>query len=104
MSTFICDKCGAIDNTAISGYWNRCRLKHEGKLNDGYSEFLCSKCNLGKWHDKFPREHWSKIGFEKCLEIMKRGDGSLINARQHFRDIGVIGSKTNIHEEVLWEE
>lgn len=47
MSIFRCDKCGCIENSAISAYW--CRPTKE-------SPALCSECDseIGKWHGKFP--------------------------------------------------
>lgn len=47
MSAFICEKCGCVENTALSRYWYR--EKNE--------EALCSECDkkIGKWHDCFPK-------------------------------------------------
>lgn len=95
MSTFICTRCGAIENTATSDYWLDVS---EGKPP------ICSKCETGQWHNKFPREHWSKLGVGEVLRLQKLGQGDLINARNHLRDIGVIGSKKNITKEIEWED
>jgi len=58
MPLFLCDKCGVIENTALSAYWSK------DQLLDGAA--LCSECThikfsdgdeqYGKWHGKFPRE------------------------------------------------
>lgn len=64
MPTFICHDCGAIDNTALTHYWSR-------KL--GGQPALCSKCLTGKWHDQFPRQHWSELGIGRVLELQKLG-------------------------------
>ena len=54
MSTFICTKCGAVENTATSNYWvNKC----DGK------PIICSYCETGRWHGKFKIQHWSEWGF-----------------------------------------
>ena len=94
MSTFICTKCGALENTATSEYWY---FIMEGE------EPICSKCSTGEWHNRFPRKHWSEVGIDKLLKAQKLGKGDFINAREHLRDIGVIGSKKNIRKEIPWE-
>lgn len=94
MPTFLCERCGAIENTATSDYW---LYKLDNK------PVLCSKCSTGKWHDRFPRQHWSSVGIDELLRAQKRNQGDFINARSHLRDIGVIGSKVTTIEEVPWE-
>jgi hypothetical protein len=51
MSLFVCDKCGVVENTALSRYWLRDRFG---------DELLCSQCDpeIGKWHGLLPREQW----------------------------------------------
>ncbi len=52
MGLFACTHCGSVDNTAFTNYavrqWD----------NDPP---LCSACDpdIGKWHDLFPRRHWT---------------------------------------------
>jgi len=50
MGAFVCDKCGCLENTALSNYWTR----EEG------SPALCSACDpeIGKWHGAFLRRKW----------------------------------------------
>jgi len=50
MGAFVCDKCGCLENTALSNYW----VREEG------SPALCSACDpeIGKWHGTFPRRKW----------------------------------------------
>lgn len=81
MSVYICERCGAIENTAAGGYWKNC-LEHEPKQ--------CSECNFGKWHGKFQKKHWTDYGVEKLLELEKRKDGSMINATKFLKSIGEI--------------
>lgn len=79
MSVYICEKCGAIDNTAVGGYWKNCIAK-EPKM--------CSECNFGKWHEIFPKKYWYEYGIDKLLEMEKRKDGSMINATDFLRKNG----------------
>lgn len=95
MSTFICTRCGAIENTATSDYWYDTMENRQP---------VCSKCSSGKWHNMFPREHWSTVGISKILELQKRNQGDFINGRNHLRNIGVIGNKKDIVKEIPWEE
>ena len=47
MSLFKCEKCGCVENTALSTYW--------------FSEKkLCSECDprIGKWHGRFKKRKW----------------------------------------------
>lgn len=91
MSIYICEKCGAIDNTALGGYWHNCR-KNEPKM--------CSECNTGKWHGEFPKRYWNDeiYGVEKLLEMESKKDGSMINATEYLTKIGQINNeKSNIN-------
>ena len=96
MPTFICERCGAIENTALSDYWYDVYMNH--------SQPLCSKCKTGTWHGQFPRQHWSKVGISACLALQKCNNGDMINAREHLRNIGVIGSKKHTHKEIPWDD
>ena len=52
MPLFICDCCGAVDNTACGGnFWIKNMEDRPDKIHD-----LCCKCYTGKWHDNFPYE------------------------------------------------
>lgn len=113
MSTFICEKCGKLDNTACSNnYWHAVGNKYrqsEGKelstcfkLEFAYFEnhVCCSDCcegvtyrddsgvlHNGK-HDIKDKDHWTKFGKEKLIEWEKRNDGSMVNATEYFKSIG----------------
>ena len=50
MSLFQCDKCGCVENTALSNWaWNKYEEKNP--------EELCSECDpsINKWHNQFPK-------------------------------------------------
>jgi len=54
MPLFKCQKCGVIENTALSPYsWTS-------------KEKLCSECDLriGKWHGKFEKSREMPVGEE----------------------------------------
>lgn len=46
MPLYNCSRCGAIENTALGAYWYN-RSKGE--------PVLCSECDTGTWHGKFPK-------------------------------------------------
>jgi hypothetical protein len=63
MSLFICHKCGYVENTNV--------VRIEEPISSEYpayyystmltrGELLCSKCNVGKWHNEFARKKPSK--------------------------------------------
>ena len=107
MSSYICEKCGCIDNSGCGGnFWvvkmNRYK-KEKGEPPsishiDEYENwhYLCSECYSGKfsdgsckdksgWHDRFEKRHWSEVGSkEELIRICDRGDGSFVNAREFF--------------------
>ena len=95
MPRFLCTKCGAVENTATSDYWVDTMDNKQP---------VCSKCKTGVWHGRFPRKHWSSYGLSVVLSGQKKDMGDFINARQHLRDIGVIGSKKETVSEIPWEE
>lgn len=78
MSCFICEKCGAIENTATSQYWVR-------EMNG--EQLLCSECDpdIGKWHNKFEKKIWSECyPAETFIEFEDDKKGNCINARRYF--------------------
>jgi hypothetical protein len=54
MSLFRCEKCGAVENTALCLFWMR-----------GDGPALCSECDpeLGQWHGIFPKEDANEAGY-----------------------------------------
>lgn len=83
MPCFVCAKCGSIENTALGHYWSRKHVEFkEGSLpTELKGEPLCSECTPleysdgskagnGKWHNKFPKEHWSKHYNEKPIGLI----------------------------------
>lgn len=63
MPLFECSKCGAIDNTAISGYWEQQMNYFEAQrdLKDFKPE--CSECFTGTWHGEFPKKLAKEEGY-----------------------------------------
>ena len=94
MPTFLCERCGAVENTATSNYQYR---KCENL------QVLCSKCETGTWHGRFERKHWSSYGLDVVLRAQKENRGDFINGKEHLRNIGVIGSKKETSKEIEWE-
>jgi len=54
MPLFICDKCQAVENTALGQYWG----EKEGNR-------LCSECARGRWHGKFPKKKYDSKKWKK---------------------------------------
>jgi len=50
---FICQKCGCVENTALSDYWSNMEKP------------LCSECSRGKWHGCFPKKFPKKSEYTK---------------------------------------
>ena len=49
MSLFACDRCGAVENTALGEYYGR-RMRG--------LDPLCSECATGEWHGRFPKRQY----------------------------------------------
>lgn len=101
MSSFICENCGCIDNTAMNNsYHSRnlnlyndvrilCQVCSPKVYKDGTPVEEDSWCgNVGEWHNKFERTHWSEIGKDEILRIYNLKNGSYINAIEYFKGIG----------------
>ena len=113
MSIFICEKCGKIDNTACNNnYWHAAGNKYKESKNEPidtsfkpeYAYFethvCCSDCCDGLVYkdnsgvirktrfDIENKDHWSKFGKDKLLELEARKDGSMINATEYLKSIG----------------
>lgn len=109
MSIFICEKCGKLDNTACNNnYWhavgNKYRESQGEELDIFYkpqfsyfeNHVCCSDCcegvlysdDSGTLHngsiDIKNKEHWTKYGKEKLLELEKRHYGFIVNATDFF--------------------
>jgi hypothetical protein len=101
MSTYICEKCGCVDNTACGGNYAAvvCNLN---LFTDEYSNThqLCSMCtpNIysdgtcnpsgGKWQKHFAKKHWSEYGSEeKLLEARSKSIGNYCNAKKYFENL-----------------
>ena len=63
MPLFVCDRCHAIDNSALGGnYWDRLIT---GGLKATSGQILCTECNTGSWHNRFVKRIYQP-GDEKC--------------------------------------
>lgn len=104
MSTYICDKCGCIDNTACMGNYHAIGMMRCGQdkmFKDEYANthYLCTECTpveysdntrkrgAGKWHNLFPKKHWSEYGTkEEILTECDKHLGAFVNAREYFNN------------------
>lgn len=71
MPLFECSQCGAVDNTAISGYWEQ----QFDAMQSG-SEFKpkCSECHTGQWHGEFPKQLNADLRLIKDKRGFLQGD------------------------------
>ena len=85
MPIFRCVKCGCVDNTATSGYWERVAMN--GK------EPLCSECNpeIGKWHGEF--EKGSADGMLMCNDgyLYSKQDFDRLKWRMKHQGLEILG-------------
>lgn len=108
MPSYICEKCGYIDNSACGGnYWiakmNQYR-KREGREIDKYFDdedanikLLCFNCTPKVYHDGSiksdngvhldTRRHWSDIGKEQILASAEASMGNFTNAKEFFSNL-----------------
>ena len=67
MPCFVCEKCGCIENSALSMYWSKDWAEYEDSSLNGMA--LCSECTpkkyasgedtgYGEWHGKFEKEYF----------------------------------------------
>lgn len=62
MSLFVCDKCRAIENTALAGF--------------GASKArLCSECSTGTWHGRWPKRMATAEELRRRKEEFLPSDG-----------------------------
>ena len=85
MSTFICSKCGCIDNSSKDGnYWTRFLDSN----NKEPEPPICCVCNGKQWHNCFPKEHWSNHGTQdELIAEAKKKQGNYDNAVEYFANI-----------------
>ena len=62
MPLFVCEICGAIENTALGYYWSA-RLQNKPRM--------CSECApiIGKWHNRFPKEYVQDKTFAELQQL-----------------------------------
>jgi len=71
MPIFVCEKCGAIENTALGHFWGKAHFRFKDANLNGKA--LCSRCvpiqfisgaktgYNGEWHNKFPFEIYDPV-------------------------------------------
>ena len=81
MSIFRCEKCGAIENTAMSNYWEQRYPFGGGEQKPK----LCCECDpeIGKWHGCFPKE--------SAKGLMLGEDGFLYDKEQKVKHTKIVG-------------
>lgn len=83
-------------------YVKQCSIVLDCIINQGNITSILNvkqECDMGR----FERKHWSAYGLSKVLKAQKENMGDFINAREHLRNIGVIGSKKSLIKEIDWE-
>lgn len=113
MGIFICEKCGYISNTALSGTYhhassNLVRISKNKPIDTMYKpefEFFethrcCDRCaegviysdDSGTLHPdsltfkENELRHWTDIGKDTLLELEARKDGNMVNASYFFEN------------------
>jgi hypothetical protein len=98
VSTYICEKCGCIDNTALGFYWT----KNSKSMwpEEVVGKALCCECGpthykdgglteFGTWHNRFRKKHWSECGTkEEIIKESQKDIGNVVNAEEYFRKYG----------------
>jgi hypothetical protein len=80
MSLYQCEKCGAMENTALGAYWLR-----EVKL--------CSECDTGTWHGRF-----KKIMLPMGMFVTNK-DGNLAHKETGDTDIKKYAIKIEVNHD-----
>lgn len=70
MPLYECERCHAIDNTALTEFWTR--------QVDNLAQ-LCSECETGTWHGEFPKiDARNAIGQGMRIEYRARSKEELL--------------------------
>lgn len=110
MPSYICERCGCVDNSACGGnYWNVKSKAGLYKDKEANEHLLCVECTpnefsdgskneeAGKWHNQFKKKHWSDYGtMEEIIEVADKEKGSLTNAREYFKRIRLSKSAEDV--------
>lgn len=77
MPLFMCERCGTVENTALSNYWTRDRDEAFNRITPA-PPALCSACDpeIGHWHGEFERR--------VATGMFRDADGHL-HDRQEYR-------------------
>jgi hypothetical protein len=93
MSLFKCDKCGAVENTALSRFWFR---EIDPKTQWFAGPALCSECDprIGKWHGAFPKEPAAgayMLGNDGSLYTIESVQNGSLKWRMEHRGLRILG-------------
>ena len=103
MPSFICHKCGCIDNTACGGtYWMVLGKSCDSYADDWYNKNpVCCACapkkyidgsgseDAGQWHNRFTRDHWTDL-FKDLheLSLAQSGrTGDFVNTKIYVKQV-----------------
>ena len=83
MPLFRCDKCGCVENTALSNYW----MRHKA------DEHLCSECDpeIGEWHGRFEKRSADGMLIDQIGHLWSRES---VDAGQLQRGYQIVGEVT----------
>ena len=93
MGLFICSKCECVENTALGWWWSKDFIRlvlPEDMKQYEKGHGLCSEClpletefedgtrlatidNIGKWHEKFPKQHIDDF-MKENKDYIRRGN------------------------------
>lgn len=84
MSIFRCSKCGCVENTATSNFWEQ-RYPFGG---GNPKPELCSECDteIGKWHGRFEKK--------SAKGLMLGEDGFLYDREQEVKHTKIVSEVT----------
>ena len=109
MALFKCEKCGCVENTALSGQgFQRTHLYDWSYAPELKGKMLCSECGprkfkdgkptpcAGKWHDVFKKERYKESHLDPEV-LNKLRDVCMINLAQNGARIAIVISDNPKH-------
>lgn len=84
MPLFRCDKCGCVENTALSNYW----MVHKS------DEHLCSECDpeIAAWHGRFEKRPADGMLIDQMGHLWSRKSVDAGQLPKHYRIVGEVPS------------